>query len=79
VARTPHDFIDEEIILPEKDWPAEPLKSLKDVARDYKKGYLVRIPELTKGNVSKAAELSGKYRADFYDLLKKYHHQTGRI
>ena len=27
---------------------------------------------LTKGNVSKAAEMAGKYRADFYGLLKKY-------
>jgi len=25
-----------------------------------------------KGNVSRAAELAGKYRADFYNLLKKY-------
>jgi two-component system response regulator GlrR len=27
---------------------------------------------MTRGNVSKAAELAGKYRADFYNLLKKY-------
>jgi two-component system response regulator GlrR len=28
--------------------------------------------ELTGGNISKAAELAGKYRADFYNLIKKY-------
>jgi two-component system response regulator GlrR len=27
---------------------------------------------LTEGNVSQAAKLAGKYRADFYDLLKKH-------
>jgi two-component system response regulator GlrR len=25
-----------------------------------------------EGNVSQAAKLAGKYRADFYDLLKKH-------
>ncbi len=39
---------------------------------DFKRGYLVRLLEFTKGNVSKAAELAGKYRADFYNLVKKY-------
>jgi two-component system response regulator GlrR len=72
VAITRHDVIGEEIILPAKDLSAEPVKSLKDAVEDFKKGYLVRILELTKGNVSKAAELAGKYRADFYNLLKKH-------
>jgi two-component system response regulator GlrR len=27
---------------------------------------------MTEGNVSQAAKLAGKYRADFYDLLKKH-------
>ena len=36
------------------------------------RGYVVRLLEFTKGNVSKAAELAGKYRADFYNLVKKY-------
>jgi two-component system response regulator GlrR len=27
---------------------------------------------MTQGNVSHAAKLAGKYRADFYELLKKY-------
>ena len=37
------------------------------------KKYIVNLLESTKGNVSKASELAGKYRADFYLLLKKYH------
>jgi len=32
----------------------------------------LQLIELTQGNVSQAAKLAGKYRADLYDLLKKY-------
>ncbi len=72
VAVTQHDVIGEEIILPSKDLPAEPLKPLKEAVEDFKRGYLVRLLEFNKGNVSKAAELAGKYRAEFYNLLKRY-------
>jgi two-component system, NtrC family, response regulator GlrR len=72
VAITRLDVIGEEVILPAKDLPVEPLKPLKEAVEDFKRGYLVRLLEFTKGNVSKAAELGGKYRAEFYNLLKKY-------
>ena len=72
VAITQHDVISEEMILPAKDLPAEPLKPLKEAGEDFKRGYLVRLLEFTEGNVSRAAELAGKYRADFYNLIKKY-------
>ncbi len=72
VAITQNDVISEEIILPSKDLPAEPLKPLKEAVEDFKRAYLVRLLEFTKGNVSKAAERAGKYRAEFYNLLKKY-------
>ena len=68
VAITQDDVISEEIILPTKDLPAEPLKPLKEAVEGFKRGYVVRLLEFTKGNVSKAAELAGKYRADFYNL-----------
>jgi two-component system response regulator GlrR len=32
---------------------------------------LVELLELTQGNISRAAKLAGKYRADFYTLMKK--------
>jgi two-component system response regulator GlrR len=27
---------------------------------------------MTKGNITEAAKLAGKYRSDLYELLKKY-------
>ena len=71
-AITRHDIINEDIILPRKDLPTEPLRPLKEAVEDFKRGYLVRLLEFTKGNVSKSAELAGRYRADFYNLLKKH-------
>lgn len=37
------------------------------------RNYLIQLIEVTKGNVSQAAKLAGKYRADLYELLKKHH------
>ncbi len=72
VAITQHDVIGEEVILPSKELPVEPLKPIKEAVEDFKRGYLVRLLEFTKGNVSRAAEVGGKYRPEFYNLLKKY-------
>jgi two-component system, NtrC family, response regulator GlrR len=72
VAITQNDVISEGTVLPTKDLPAESLKPFKEAVEEFKRGYLVRVLEFTKGNVSKAAELAGKYRADFYNLVKKH-------
>jgi len=52
--------------------PEEPLGPLKEAREEFERRYIIRLLELTKGNVSKAAEVAGRYRADFYHLLKKY-------
>jgi two-component system response regulator GlrR len=42
-------------------------------ARDnFEKDYLTKLLELYHGNVSQAAKAAGKYRADFYVLLRKH-------
>jgi two-component system response regulator GlrR len=48
------------------------IKPLKEARDDFEKSYLVHLLELSGGNVSKAAKMAGKYRADFYDLIKKH-------
>jgi two-component system, NtrC family, response regulator GlrR len=49
----------------------EPLK-LREAREQFEKAYLVQVLTTVKGNVSRAAELAGKDRAEFYKLLRKY-------
>ncbi len=73
VVMTQQDLINEELILQPKGVSSPgPLKSLKEARDDYEKSYLIHLLEICGGNISKAAKLAGKYRADLYDLLKKH-------
>jgi two-component system response regulator GlrR len=73
VALTQQDVITEDLILrTQGDISQQPLTPLKEAKDAFERGYLIRLLELCEGNVSKAAALAGKYRADFYDLLKKH-------
>ena len=73
VVMTQKDTITEDFILQTKGTlPQEPLKPLKEARDAYEKGYLIHLLEICEGNVSMASKLAGKYRADFYDLLKKH-------
>ena len=49
-----------------------PMKSLREARADFEKGYLIQLLERCDGKAAHAAEIAGKYRADFYDLLKKH-------
>jgi two-component system response regulator GlrR len=49
----------------------EPIK-LKEAREQFERAYLVQVHTTVKGNVSRAAELAGKDRAEFYKLLRKY-------
>jgi len=72
VAMSSRDVIAEDMILPTTNVPEEPIRPLKEAREAFEKSYLTRLLELTKGNVSSASTMAGKYRADFYNLLKKY-------
>jgi two-component system response regulator GlrR len=73
IAMAQREIITEEHILQTKGTlPDEPLKPLKEARDEYEKSYLVHLLEICRGNVSQAAKMAGKYRADFYDLLKKH-------
>ena len=49
----------------------EPL-SLREAREQFEKAYLVQVMTEVRGNVSRAAEMAGKDRAEFYKLLRKY-------
>jgi len=72
-AMTDKEYITEDLILQTKgvvsQGPVKPLKEAKDA---FEKSYLIYLMETCKGNVTEAAQHAGKYRADFYDLLKKH-------
>ena len=72
VAMSDSDIISNDlIILNEAEHSLHKVKSLKDAKLEFERDYLVELLELTQGNVSRAAKLAGKYRADFYELMKK--------
>ena len=87
VAMTQSDTLTEDYILQGKsvttehppslaqeagEQPSRGLKPLKDARDGFERDYLIQVLSMTEGNVSQAAKLAGKYRADFYDLLKKH-------
>jgi two-component system response regulator GlrR len=60
-------------LLPDIASPTESqLKPLTEAKKEFEKGYLKELLQLTGGNISRAAQIAGRYRADFYKLLKKY-------
>ena len=72
VALASQNIISEDAILPDQSAAEGGLQSLKDAKENFEKNYLIQLIEITHGNVSQAAKLAGKYRADLYQLLKKY-------
>lgn len=74
MALTQNELISDNLILQTREKAAsqEPLKPLKEAKEAYEKTYLINLLQICQGNVSQAARMAGKYRADFYDLLKKH-------
>jgi two-component system, NtrC family, response regulator GlrR len=74
VVMSTEEVISEElIILPGQGLGEHAFKPLKESKQDFEKSYLVQLMKISRGNVSQASKLAGKYRADLYGLLEKYH------
>jgi two-component system response regulator GlrR len=52
--------------------PDAPLKPLTEAKEEFERTYLKNVLQLTGGNISRAAQFAGRYRADFYKMLRKY-------
>jgi len=74
VVMSPEEVISEEmILLPGQEMGETAFKTLKASKQDFEKNYLIQLMKISRGNVSQASKLAGKYRADLYELLEKYH------
>lgn len=71
IAMTSRDTITDDLIFQVND-EGEGLPTFNEAKAEFEKHYLTNLLKATEGNVSKAAELAGKYRADLYNLLKKH-------
>jgi len=72
VAMTDKKIISEDLVLQGKaSNPSGPM-AFKDAKTEFERQYLIHLMEITEGNISQAAKLAGKYRADLYELLKKH-------
>jgi two-component system response regulator GlrR len=74
MAMTKEKLITEDFVLQTKVpvVSQESIRPFKEAKDEFEKGYLIHLLQVCQGNVSQAAKLAGKYRADFYDLLKKH-------
>jgi two-component system, NtrC family, response regulator GlrR len=69
--------IDEDLLFQwmpgrEKGVPAPVLRPLRQARDAFERGYLIELLRVCRGNVSEAATFAGKYRTDFYNVLKKH-------
>jgi len=67
------DVINEDmLVITNQKTDESAFRSFRESKHDFEYNYLVELMKISKGNVSQAAKLSGKYRADLYALLEKY-------
>jgi len=71
IAMTNSATLKDDLILQTKNGQDEFL-TLQEARAGFEKKYLQNLLKITSGNVSKTAELAGKYRADLYNLMKKH-------
>jgi two-component system response regulator GlrR len=72
VAMTGKKVISEDLVLQGKASNLSGPLAFKDAKTEFERQYLIHLMEIAEGNVSQAAKLAGKYRADLYELLKKH-------
>ena len=72
IAMTDNKIISKNLILQTKQITANKFKPFKEAKNKFEKDYISHLLLQTKGDVTQAAKLAQKYRADIYDLLKKH-------
>jgi two-component system response regulator GlrR len=72
IATSRRELISDDAVLPLRERVPTSPKPFREAKEDFEREYLNWILQVAEGNVTRAAELAGKYRADLYSLLKKY-------
>ncbi len=53
------------------------LPELSVAVADFESGYLIKLLQMTNGNVTRAARIAGRNRTDFYAILKRHNLDAG--
>lgn len=70
-----HDIITTDLLLlggEVSQTPSRKLVSLTQAQEESERSYLIQVLTATRGNISQAAALAGRYRPDLYKLLRKH-------
>ena len=72
VVMSRQDMISPELLPAIGVAPDIAMKPLTEAKEEFERTYLRNVLQMTGGNISRAAQFAGRYRADFYKMLKKY-------
>ena len=74
VVMSPQETITAEFLALTPETSSQPgsLQPLTEAKEAFERDYLKDLLGATQGNISRASQIAGRYRADFYKLLKKY-------
>ena len=81
VVLSPRDMITADLLPSGNGATDGAIKPLTEAKEEFERNYLKELVELAGGNISRASQMAGRYRADFYKLLRKYglHPSDGKI
>ena len=71
VAMTGRDTLTDDLVLQTQNG-RDDLLTLQEARAIFEQSYVQNLLKMTGGNVSRAAEIAGRYRADLYNLMKKH-------
>jgi two-component system response regulator GlrR len=72
VILSPRDMITADLLPGGSGATDGAIKPLTEAKEEFERNYLKELLELAGGNISRASQMAGRYRADFYKLLRKY-------
>jgi len=64
--------IHEDSILPHTETAQSSLSTLTDARNQFERRYLDNLLAHTRGNITKASKIAGRYRADLYNMMRKH-------